>query len=540
MSARPGRVGRLWSWGSAVALLLPAALVAQTPPHATHDGDGVRLHDESVLGSYVWEITPAAPDAQRYFDQGVRLMFAFTPRDARAAFEEARRLDPECAMCWWGEAWSLGPYLNGAMRVEDAPVAHAAVTRAASLSENATPLEQSLIGALAERYAPAHPADGRASLDSAYVNAMAGVYEAYPASAEVATLYADALMLLEPRRGTWPLSKPSVSLIHSLLEEVLADDIEHPGACHLYIHATETTPKAGEAQACANLLMTSMPGASHLNHMPSHTYNRVGRWGDATASNILAVQSDVRAGRGEAFAIYPLHNQHMLLFSASVDGQSAIAMQAAKDHRKMSPANGESFEALVMVRFGRFDEVLELERAPEHPIHRGVWEFAHGLAHLRMGDAERAADHLSRVDSLAEHTSPEARLRQHSAADLLGVVGNVLRGEMLRHAGDLSAAERAYVAAERLEAGLVYDEPEPLPFLVGDYLGAHLLDRGWAAEAEAVYRRSLEKRPHNGWSLRGLANALAAQGKGEEAAEVEERFRKAWERSEVWIDASRF
>ncbi len=518
-------------------LLSPSFLRAQSAPGG---GEGVRLHDESVLGTFSWKVTTAVEEAQSYFDQGVRLMFAFTPRDAQDAFREARRLDPACAMCWWGEAWSLGPYLNGAMRADDAPPAYEAIRTATRFAEGTTEVEQAVIAAMANRYAESHPEAGRAPLDSAYAGAMAAVHDRYPGDAEVATLYADALMLLEPRRGTWSLGKPSVALIHSTLEGVLANDLGHPGACHLYIHATETTPKAGEAQACADLLMTAMPGASHLNHMPSHTYNRVGRWGDATASNILAWQSDLKAGRGEAYAIYPLHNLHMLLFSASVDGQGAIAMQAAKDHRKMSPVDGESFEALTMVRFGRFDELLELERAPEHPVHLGLWHFARGLAQLRLGAADSAAAALARVDSIAANAPPELRLRQHDAASLLGIVGNVLRGEMLRHEGDLDGAERAFVTAERLESGLIYDEPEPLPFLVGDFLGAHLLERGWAAEAEAVYRRSLEKRPHNGWSLRGLADALAAQGRAEEAAEAEERFRRAWERSEVWLEGSRF
>jgi tetratricopeptide (TPR) repeat protein len=519
-------------------LLLPAAAGAQGAGHSGAE-PGIPLYGE-VLGSHSWPVRTLSQKAQSYFDQGVRLMYAYARADARRSFEAATHADAECAMCWWGLGWSMGPYLNGAMNDADAARAHEAAGRALSLAQDGTPRERALIEALAARYRPTHPSHGRRGLDSAYAAAMADVYERFPDDVEVATLYADALMLLEPRRGVWSLEKPSVARIHAVLERALAFDIGHPGACHAYVHATETTPKVGEAQRCADLLGASIPGASHINHMPSHTYNRVGRWADATRANIQAWHTDLRARHGEGVAIYPAHNLHMLLFSASMDGQGALAAQAARDYTKLVPNDGSSFQALVLVRFGRFDEVLELTRAPAHPVHLGLWSFSRGLAHLRLGSADSAAIYLARVDSLATHTPAERTFRMHEPARLLGIVGNVLRAEQLRAAGRTEAAIQALEDAGRLEAGLTYDEPEPLPFLTRDFLGALLLEAGRPAEAERVYREALETRPHNGWSLFGLAQALRASGDEAAADEARERFRAAWARSEVLLHASRF
>ena len=518
------------------SLLLLCLTLLVCGPAAGQANDSVPIR--STLGSFSWRVTTGVPEAQAYFDQGMRLMYAFARDDARRSFAEARRRDPRCAMCWWGEAWAMGPYLNGAMDDADAPAAHAAAMRARSLTaRGATPVEKRVIGALAVRYAPGA---ARKSLDSVYVNALAAAHAQDPGDAQVATLYADALMLLEPRRGIWPLTRPSVARIHQLLEGVLARDVTHPGACHLYIHATETTPSVGRAQRCADLLSGSIPGVSHINHMPSHTYNRVGRWGDATRANLEAWRSDQRAATGETFAVYPSHNLHMLLFSASVDGQSAIAIQAARDFAKMTAPDGVSLHALALVRFGRFEEVLELTRAPAHPVHHGLWAFARGHAHLRLGRPDSAAAYATRVDSLARHAPASQMLRVHTPARLLSVVGGILRAEMLRVAGRTDEALGAFRAAARLEDALTYDEPEPLPFAVRDWLGSLLLEAGRPAEAESVFREALERRPHNGWSLLGLEKALRAQGRTADADGAGAELRRAFSRSDAWLPWPRF
>ena len=523
--------------------LLPIAAVEARAQHASATGVPTDTAAPPplygpALGSYTWPVTTTSPEAQAYFDEGVKLMYGYARTHARPAFAEARRRDPACAMCWWGEAWSMGRYLNGAMRSEDAPAAHAAAQRAVELAADAPPLERALIRAMAARYEPEHTAEGRLRLDSAYAAAMAEAYDAHPGSHETAFLYADALMLLEPRRGTWDVAKPSVARIHDVLERALADDPGHPGVCHAYIHATETTPRAGRAEACAELLVTAIPGASHLNHMPSHTFSRVGRWGDAVRANQVAWGSDLRAEEGTAVSIYPTHNLHMLLFAASVDGQREVAEAAARTLVPRMP-DAVSLQALVHQRFGRWPEVLALDAPPAHALHHGLWHAARGYAHLRLGAADSAAAHLARADSIAA-AAPNLTFRGHAAASLLGIAGGILRGELAAAAGDREKAIAAFAAAAELEDALAYDEPEPLPFTARDWLGAALLDAGRPADAERVYREALDDRPRNGWSLLGLAQALRAQGRAGEADDAEREFRAAWARSDTRLDASRF
>mgnify|MGYP001821671810 FL=1 len=261
---------------SMATLLPPRGLEAQEAP------DSVPLYTAG-LGDLTRRVDTDDGTAQAYFDQGLQLMYAFAVEEGLQSFQRASRADPGCAMCAWGEAWAWGPYLNGPMAPEDEPRAFEASRRAADLARDGgvSPVEQALIEAMTVRYAAEPGEEGRAVRDTAYSQAMAEVYRDYPGDLEVGTLYGESLMLLEPRRGTWPLTKLSVQRIHRVLEETLAYDLSHPGACHLYIHATESTPDAGKAEPCAELLGTSIPGASHINHMPSHTYNRIGRWGDA-------------------------------------------------------------------------------------------------------------------------------------------------------------------------------------------------------------------------------------------------------------------
>lgn len=529
-----------------LALLL--ALGASAPAAAQHDSHTSAPGDSAsaplygdALGTFSWPVSTASPEAQAYFDQGVKLMYAFAPPQARRSFAQARRRDPECAMCWWGEAWSLGPYFNGGMRADDDAPAFAAARRARELAQaRGTPVERALAEALTSRYAASHPPDGRKGLDSAYAAAMEGVYGRFPDDPQVAGLYADALMLLEPRRGTWSVDKPSVARIHQVLGRALAAHVGHPGVCHAYIHATETTPRAGEAQACADLLVNAVPGASHLNHMPSHTYNRVGRWNDAVQASVVAWASDRRAAEGTAVSVYPTHNLHMLMFAASVDGQAARALEAADAYAALSPGDGASLQAMARLRFGRWDEVLALTAAPASPIHHGLWAFARGHAHLRRGRADSALAYLVRVDSLAAHTPAEVSFRGHSAAALLGIAGGILRAEVMRAEGRPSEAIAVLERAVALEDALVYDEPEPLPFAARDWLGAALLEAGRAADAERVYRAALDDRPHNGWSLFGLEQALRAQGRPADADAARARFEQAWARSDVRLQASRF
>ena len=488
----------------------------------------------SALGDHTHLISSANSEAQAYFNQGFQLMYAFAKEDATRSFREAWKRDPDCAICYWGEAWSWGSYLNGPMRPFEAPHAYAAIEKAVARIGHADAKEKAYIEAMRPRYVEEFDPEKRRDQDEAYADATRLLAEAYPDDLDAVTLYADALFLLEPRRGTRDLNDPNVQRLHSVLESVLARNIKHPGACHLYIHATESTIDPGKASACAEYLGDEIPGASHINHMPSHTWNEIGRWGDSVRSNLQAWHSDLKAELGEGFAIYPSHNLHMLLFAASMDGQGAIAIQAGKDYAKIT--DDTVFHVLTLLRFGRFDEILDVTARPEQEASGGLWDFAQGCAHLKNGDVDFAQVYLDRVMELAEATT--ARFRFDDAKLLLLTVGGVLEGEIHRDAGDLTAAIRAFERAVEVEDQLEYSEPEPLPFSARHWLGAALLEVKRYADAERVYREELEDHPHNGWSLFGLKAALS--GQGQSSPDVDADLTQSWARSDVWITASAF
>jgi tetratricopeptide (TPR) repeat protein len=450
------------------------------------------------------------------------------------SFREAWKRDPTCAICHWGEAWAWGSYLNGPMSASDAPHAYAAMQKAVSLKANVTEKERAFIDAMAVRYVEKFDPARRGEQDRAYAEAMQKVAERYPDDLDAVTLHADALFILEPRRGTRDLASPSVQRLHRILESVLEKDVRHPGACHLYIHATESTSRPEKAERCAEYLGNMIPGASHINHMPSHAWNEIGRWGDSVRANIQAWHSDLKAEVGEGFAIYPAHNLHMLLYAASMDGQGAVAIQAAKDYAKLT--GDTMYHVLTLVRFGRFDEVGAITRRPSPEVSAGLWDFGHGYAKLRLGEPDFARVYLDRVKRTA--STSKAAFRSHSAERLLGVVAGILEGELLRTEGDLPGAIAAFEKAVAHDDALEYDEPEPLPFAARHWLGAALLEANRAADAERVYRESLTDHPKNGWSLYGLRQALVAQSKP--AADVDEELAKSWARADTWIRSSRF
>ena len=486
-----------------------------------------------ALGTFSHPISSKHAEAQAFFDQGFQMMFAFARTDAIRSFRESWKRDADCAICYWGEAWAWGSYLNGKMEPEDSPFAWAAVQKALALKGRASPIERDYIDAMAVRYVKDFDPEKRRQQDEAYAEAMRKLSEKHPADLDAATLYADALFLLEPRSGRRDVEAPNIRRLHGVLEGILARDTKHPGACHLYVHATESTTRPEKAEACAEFLGKSIPGASHINHMPSHTWNEVGRWGDSVRANLEAVQSDQKAAYGEGFAIYPDHNLHMLLYAASMDGQGAIAIQAGRDFAKRRDA---MYHALTLVRFGRFDEVLEIRTRPTRTIPGGFWDFAQGYAYLRTGQVDMAKVYLGRVRKGAE--TPKETFRDHPASRILGLVAELLDGEILREEKQLDAAVAAFEKAVAHDDALEYDEPEPLPFPARHWLGAALIEAGRHADAERVYREDLEQHPHNGWALLGLQQALRAQGKAD--PDVDADLAKSWSRADTWIRASRF
>lgn len=489
----------------------------------------------AALGAFSWTITTNQPKAQEYFTQGMQLRWAFNIDDSIRSMTEARRIDPECAMCYWGEAFALGSFLNGGMSDEKAPYAHAAIVKAAELSaDHATELEGDLIAAAQVRYPQHYDPKNRRPVDEAFAAEMAKVYEKYPHNHEVATLYAVALFMLEERRGYRDVNDPDLIRLHGVLTRVLAEDIRHPGACHLYIHATESSQQPELALPCAEFLGTAIPIASHIQHMPSHTWNKVGYWGKSVRANVAAQQSDQKAAKNWGFSYAPAHNLHMLLFAASFDGQGAVATQAGKDYRKVT--DNSMYELLTLIRFGRFDEVLENTNRPNDAVAAAIWDFAQGYASLKEGDMETAVALRDKVLEFSAMT--DAKFRFHPAGKVVGAMAHILEGEILWANDDLDGAIAAFQKSVEVEDSLDYDEPEPLPFAARHWLGAALLESGQYGAAETAYRDELTDHPHNGWSLFGLKAALAAQGKTDDA--VNQDFDESWARADSWIIASKF
>jgi tetratricopeptide (TPR) repeat protein len=486
------------------------------------------------LGPFHRPISSKSKEAQAFFDQGFQMMYAFARLDAVRSFREAWKRDPECAICYWGEGWAWGSYLNGPMSADQSPFAYAATQKAISLRDKATPNERAFIDALSVRYVKNFDVKTRKEQDQAYADAMKKLAEQFPDDLDAVTLYGDALFLLEPRRGTRDVDAPNIKRLHGVLESVLNKDPKHPGACHLYVHATESTVKPDKAVFCAEYLGKTIPGASHINHMPSHTWNEVGRWGDSVRANLDAWHSDLKADAGEGFAIYPDHNLHMLLYAASMDGQGAVATQAGRDYGKRT--SDTMYQALTLIRFGRFDEVLEISKRPAREIPAAAFDFSHGYAKLKLGEPEFAKAYLEKVKKVAATSKQE--FRSHAAARIVGVLAGILEGEILRTAGDVTGAIAKFEEAVARDDEMDYDEPEPLPFPARHWLGAALLEAKRPADAERVYREDIKDHPHNGWSLLGLQQALKAQGKTDPAVDAD--LAKSWSRADTWIRASRF
>jgi tetratricopeptide (TPR) repeat protein len=525
-----------------VTLIAVSPLSAQHGEHAATPPASDEVPLLTNLGVHSRAAGTSASLGQRYFDQGVRLTYGFGHEEAARSFREAIRLDPACAMCQWGLAWSLGPYINGPRRDSTSlSEAYDAIQAARRLRSGASEVDRALIDAMAIRYVRVPRGDQRARLDSAYARAMHEVVRRHPHDLDAATLYGEAMMVLRPWNYWTPdgESQPGTQQILAVLESVLARDIRHPGACHLYIHAVEASPDPGRAAACAELLEDAIPGASHVPHMPAHVFMRIGRYGDAVRGNQKARMADLEAREGLAVAIYPTHNLHMLLFAASYDGQSAVAIGAANDLAREAPGSA-FFRTLVLARFGRWAELLEMSEAPDPSYARGLWHYGRGLALLRTGDADSARAHRDALTLQLDTTPETATYRGHRHRHLLGMAYGILAGEIAAAAGAYDEAARVLRAAVAIEDSLRYDEPEPWIVPVRQVLGSILLEGGRAPDAEQVFRAELRIHPENGWSLAGLEQALRAQGREAEASEVRRRFDLAWARADVRIRHARY
>jgi tetratricopeptide (TPR) repeat protein len=510
--------------------------------------DSVPLYDN--LGDHHSPISTSIPKAQLYFDQGLRLAYAFNHPEAIRAFDEAARLDPACAMCYWGTALAYGPNINAPMDSASGVAAYRAVQRALKLAPRANERERAYIEALAKRYAVVPRAE-RAALDSAYAAAMGEVAQRYPDDLDATVLYAEALMNLSPW-NYWTKDgkpRPQTPEILRSLEGVIERAPNHPGACHYYIHAVEAA-EPEKAVACAERLARLMPGAGHIVHMPAHIYIRVGRWADAIESNIHAVHMDEsyiadQRPAGVYVAAYYPHNYHFLAFAATMAGRSAQAIQAARAAASKTPIEAARqfapfelllpFAHLTLVSFGRWEEVLR-EPAPPADLRTstGLVHYTRGVAFAATQRWKEARAALDSVQAIA------AAVPEGDNKTLLVIAGHALQGEIAARSGKLDDAITHFQAAAKLEDGLIYIEPPLWYYPIRHSLGAALLEAGRAGEAERVYREDLERFPENGWSLYGLAESIRARGKGYDADAALDRFERAWEGSDVTLRASRF
>jgi tetratricopeptide (TPR) repeat protein len=549
-----------------VALAAAGTAFAQTPSHKHYENSpeadkasptGELAPTLQNLGAHTFPVTTKSKKAQAFVNQGVNLGYGFNHAEAGRAFREAARLDPNCAMAYWGQALVLGPNINVPMSPDDEPKAYEAAQKAVSLKAKASPRERAYIDAVAQRYSG--KADDRAARDRAYAAAMKELVRRYPNDLDAATMYAEALMDLRPWNYWTPDGRPYAETpeIVGTLETVLARNLSHPGANHYYIHAVEATKQPEKAEAAADRLLKLMPGAGHMVHMPSHIYQRVGRYADAAASNEEAIKADEDyITQCRAQGLYPMvyypHNIHFLWYAATAEGRSRVAIDAAR--KVASQISEQMLDTLPLVaafrvvpyyalsRFGKWDEVLaEPAPADRHVYLKGVWHYARGLARLGKGQLDEAEKELAEVRRIAADPALNySLLSPNTAATVFAPAPEVLAGELAARRKDHDKAVAHLERAVRLEDGLIYTEPEEWHYPARQALGAVLLDAGRAREAETVYWDDLRRHADQGWSLFGLAEALRAQGKKEQAAAVQERFDKAWARADVKLSASRF
>jgi len=528
----------------------------QAPTSLDDWARGAQLFDG--LGSYHRKISTSSAPAQQYFDQGMRLMWAFNHDESSRSFARAAQLDPQCAICLWGVALTVGPNYNMPMMAEPrAQVAFETLQRALQLLDEASPPEQALIKALKARY-PRPTALDPSNLDpvlKAYAVEMRVVAERFPQDSDIQTMYAESMMNV----NAWKLwsrdgvPAPGTPTILATLESVLARDPSHPGANHYYVHAVEASPHPEKALTSAGRLADVMPAAGHLVHMPAHILQRVGRYEDAAEANRKASAADkVYLNHSQPLDYYPMyvaHNYQFLGYSTAMQGRKAETLEAMKQMRVVFPEQAMlampgldwygTEPLLALVRFGMWDEILAEPRPnPALKALTGGYLFARVAALAAKNRVAEARQTLDELDKLRASLPADAGAGLNSAQDVLALASKIARSRVELAQNDREGAIKTLTEAVGQEDQLNYDEPADWFFPVRHLLGAELLEVGRGAQAEAVYREDLRRNPENGWALFGLAQALRAAGKSDEAKSVDARLAKAWQRADVSLTAS--
>ncbi len=511
------------------------------------------------LGKYGMKVSTSNDRAQLFFNQGLNLYYGFNHLEAYRSFKEVARLDPACAMAYWGQALSLGPNINLPMDPADTETVYKALQKALTLLDKSSPKEQALISALSRRYT-AEALKDRKSLDEAYAIAMEEVTKNFPEDAEVNTLYAEALMDLHPW-DFWKNGKaqPWTSQPVAIIDKVISKYPNHPGANHLNIHILEASPDPDKAVESADKLIDLVPGSGHLVHMPSHIYIRVGRYIDGVESNERAVKTDEEyIAQCKVQGVYPLfyypHNYHFLLACAQMAGMSSKSAVTAEALKKSIPAEMMNIPDFVtlqhwytmpwynMVRFGKWNEVLQINEPVDSLKYvKSVWHYARGMALIRKNKVTEAQQELSNLSSLVADPFMESTIGGfNSFKNVLGIGQNILAAEIQTKLKNYDQAIQFMNKAMDIEDNLLYQEPPDWYHPTRQVLGAILLEAKKPSLAEQRFREDLNQYRNNGWSLHGLHQSLLAQGKKKEAALVKKEFDKAFGKADITLKSVRY
>jgi tetratricopeptide (TPR) repeat protein len=548
-------------------LVVPViALIAACSPKAETDVELVKRAGAPLftgMGEFHRVIDTKDAGAQRYFDQGMVLAFGFNHAESIRSFRAAQKLDPNCAMCFWGEALATGPNINvtakgkAVMSADEQTAAWAALEKAKAVAADKPEIERDLIDALGKRYAPA-PVEDRTAFDQAYAEALGALVTKYPEDDDVAAMYGEAWMNTMPWNywsdATTP--RPEIAPVIAALERTIARSPKHPLALHLYIHAMEASASPEKAEKASDALLALVPGSGHLVHMPAHIYWRVGRYNDAAAANVLAAKIDedyIAQCNAQGFypAMYYPHNIHFLWSASSMQGQSKVAIEAGRklaDNVSLEQIDQfptvEFFKTvplLSLVQFGRWDEIIaEPQPRADLGYSNAIWHYARGIAYANKGDLTAARkEHALLVPLKANPKVMVLDGNDYPASQLLAIADNLLQGEIAMIEGDVRGAIPKYEAAVAGQDALPYTEPPFWYYPTRQSLGFALMKAGRAKDAQAVYEADLKQYPHNGWSTFGLIESLEAQGKADEAATHREHFKAMWQFADVELKASR-
>jgi tetratricopeptide (TPR) repeat protein len=535
-------------------VLGPCALLALLPACSSlSDGRQARAKAELYAGfdGFTRPVATSSAAAQEYVDHGLQWLYGFNDDEAIRCFREAARLDPDCAFAWWGIAYAAGINVNDpAMSEQESREAWLALTEARARREHAAPVERELIDALSERYTwPA--AEDQKPLEEAYAAALEQVWRRHPDDPDVGALYAESRMNLQPW-DYWTIEgapKGRAEEIVATLERVLELAPGHPGALHYYIHAVEASQSPGRAEAAADRLVSLVPGSSHLTHMPSHIYARLGRYQDAADANMLAVEADRKylatAPEQDYYGLYIAHNLHFLAYASMMEGRYEAALQAAREMETLVPstfmqrypqiADGwVSAEPHVLVRFGRWQDILALPDYPEErPISRAMRRYARSIACSALGRTDEARAEIAAFEDVAKTVPLDWSFGFNPAHAVFPLARKMMHGELAFREGDHDEAFRLLREAVAIEDQLLYDEPPSWLQPTRHALGALLMAAGRYAEAEAVYEADLAKNPRNGWGLVGLEGARRMQRETEGLDDLVRLRKRSWSRADV-------